>query len=218
MNNPYQVLGVSPSASDEEIKKAYRALSRKYHPDANVNNPNKAQAEEKFKEVQRAYDDIMKIKNGRSDDTADYRQSGSYGGFGGFGGYAYGRQEKNEGGSDYLRSAASYIRAGYYKEALNVLNQMADREAQWYYYSAMANWALGNNVIAKEHANTAVRMAPDNWEYREMLNRMESGTAWYTERSAPFGNGYGNDHLCMKLCLINMFCNLCCGGGGICCL
>ena len=51
MINPYGVLGVSPSATDEEIKKAYRALSRKYHPDANINNPNKMQAEEKFKEA-----------------------------------------------------------------------------------------------------------------------------------------------------------------------
>ena len=60
MMDPYQVLGVSRSASDEEIKKAYRSLSRKYHPDANVNNPNKAQAEEKFKEVQQAYDQLSK--------------------------------------------------------------------------------------------------------------------------------------------------------------
>ena len=60
MFDPYSVLGVSRDASDEEIKKAYRRLSRKYHPDANINNPNKAQAEEKFKEVQQAYDQIMK--------------------------------------------------------------------------------------------------------------------------------------------------------------
>ena len=59
MTDPYQVLGVSRSASDDEIKKAYRTLSRKYHPDANINNPNKAQAEEKFKEVQQAYDQII---------------------------------------------------------------------------------------------------------------------------------------------------------------
>ena len=61
MMNPYQVLGISPGASDDEIKKAYRALSRKYHPDANINNPNKAQAEEKFKEVQQAYEAIGTI-------------------------------------------------------------------------------------------------------------------------------------------------------------
>ena len=60
MFDPYSVLGVSRDASDEEIKKAYRKLSRKYHPDANINNPNKAQAEEKFKEVQQAYEQIMK--------------------------------------------------------------------------------------------------------------------------------------------------------------
>ena len=67
MMDPYSVLGVSRGASDEEIKKAYRNLSRKYHPDANVNNPNKAQAEEKFKDIQSAYNQIM-----------DERQNGSY--------------------------------------------------------------------------------------------------------------------------------------------
>ena len=54
MTDPYEVLGVSRGASDDEIKKAYRKLSRTYHPDANINNPNKAEAEEKFKQVQQA--------------------------------------------------------------------------------------------------------------------------------------------------------------------
>ena len=64
--DPYQVLGVSPSASDDEVKKAYRTLSRKYHPDANINNPDQAAAEEKFKQVQQAYDEVMKIRAGGS--------------------------------------------------------------------------------------------------------------------------------------------------------
>ena len=65
INNPYEVLGVSPSASDDEIKKAYRDLTRKYHPDANVDNPLADLAEEKFKEVQEAYDMIMKERGRR---------------------------------------------------------------------------------------------------------------------------------------------------------
>ena len=118
MMNPYQVLGVSPSASDDEIKKAYRNLSRKYHPDANVNNPNKAQAEEKFKEVQQAYDQIMKEK----------QSGGSYGGYGyhtsgNTGSYQYGGYSNSySSGSDSpkLRAAANYIMNRHYAEALNV--------------------------------------------------------------------------------------------------
>ena len=77
--DPYEVLGVSRNASDDEIKKAYRTLSRKYHPDANVNNPNAAQAEEKFKQVQAAYDQIMKEKE------QGYSGYGSTNGYGGYG-------------------------------------------------------------------------------------------------------------------------------------
>lgn len=224
MNDPYQILGVPRDATDEEIKKAYRSLSRRYHPDANINNPNKAQAEEKFKEVQRAYQDIMKMRSGEYDSAGTYRQGNAgYGGFGGFGGFGdfgqsgYGRSQESSGETDYLRSAASYIRAGYYKEALNVLNQVKDRTAGWYYYSAMANLALGNNVIAREHAETAVRMDPDNWEYQNLLSRIQSGATWYQERSTPFGGMHpGGGDICMKLCIANIVCNLCCGGGYCC--
>ena len=91
MIDPYQVLGISRGASDEEIKKAYRSLSRKYHPDANVNNPNKDQAEEKFKQVQQAYDQIMKEK----------QQGTSYSGYGNSygGGNTYGNSYGDNRGS-----------------------------------------------------------------------------------------------------------------------
>src|SRR5699024_12379612 len=74
MYDPYKVLGISRDATDDEVKKAYRKLSRIYHPDANVNNPNKAQAEEKFKEIQQAYDQIMKEREqGTSNSYSGYR-------------------------------------------------------------------------------------------------------------------------------------------------
>ena len=94
--DPYSVLGVSRDASEEEIKKAYKALSRKYHPDANINNPNKDQAEEKFKEIQAAYQQIMKERTegysyGGGYGRQTYGGSGSgYGGRQGYGGYGQG--------------------------------------------------------------------------------------------------------------------------------
>lgn len=94
MIDPYSVLGLKQDASMDEIKKAYRTLSRKYHPDANINNPNKAAAEEKFKQVQQAYKQIMDEKEGRAPKQS-YQGQGSYGGAGGYGsgsgqgGYGY---------------------------------------------------------------------------------------------------------------------------------
>ena len=87
--NPYDVLGVSPSASDDEIKKAYRDLTRKYHPDANVDNPLADLAEEKFKEVQEAYDTIMHERQAGGSGGYSYGGS-SYGSSGGYSGYGYG--------------------------------------------------------------------------------------------------------------------------------
>lgn len=84
--NPYDVLGVSPSASDDEIKKAYRELTRKYHPDANVDNPLADLAEEKFKEVQEAYDTIMHERASGSSGGYSYGGSSS----GSSGSYSYG--------------------------------------------------------------------------------------------------------------------------------
>ena len=72
MKNPYDVLGVPQNASEDEIKKAYRKLSRTYHPDANINNPNKAEAEEKFKEIQQAYQQIMQEREHGTSGQSSY--------------------------------------------------------------------------------------------------------------------------------------------------
>jgi len=227
MNDPYQVLGIARSASEEEIKKAYKSLSRKYHPDANVNNPNRDQAEEKFKEIQAAYQQIMKER------TGGYNSSyGGYGssaggqtyqdpfGFGGFGGF-YG----NSGGggyeeSSYLRAAGNYIRNGYYKEARSVLDQMGnhERNGRWYYYSAIAHAGMGNRIVGMEHARKAAALEPNNMEYYNLVRQFESGGDWYQQRRATYGYPVmGGNDLCCKICIANMICNTCCGGGIFCC-
>lgn len=204
MMNPYQVLGVSPSASDEEIKKAYRNLSRKYHPDANINNPNRAQAEEKFKEVQQAYDQIMKEK----------QQGGGYSYTSG--GYGYGGSRsyhQSRGESPQMQAAANYIANRHFAEALNVLNNIpfGERAARWYYFSALANQGAGNNIIAKEHAKRAVEMEPSNMEYRQFLQHLEYGGTWYTNMGSSYDRPYASaGNWCLSMLFLHMLCNCCC--------
>ena len=223
MTDPYEVLGVSRDASADEIKKAYRKLSRIYHPDANINNPNKAEAEEKFKQVQQAYQQIM---DEREHGTSG-NQSGSYGGYGSYGGFdpfggAYGRQNASSGDSEQdmrMQAASNYINSGHYREAMNVLNDLKDRTAKWYFLHAIANSGLGNNVNAVEDAKTAVQMEPNNMQYQQLLNQLQSGGQWYSD----MGSGYGYDRTagdfgkwCCECVALNALCNCCCFRGCCC--
>ena len=224
MNDPYKVLGVSPGATDEEIKKAYRKLSRQYHPDANVGSPNAAMAEEKFKEVQQAYNQIMQEKQqgysggsyqNNSYQRQGYSRNGGYSRQGGYGSYG-GETRANQSDSPKMQAAASYINNGSFAQALNILNGMPgdERSAKWYYFSAVANQGAGNNATALEHAQRAVEMEPSNMEYRQFLQNLQYGGTWYQNMGdayeKPFSNMTG---LCLTLCCLSMFC----GGGGMCC-
>ncbi len=240
MRDPYEVLGVSQDASEEEIKKAYRKLSRQYHPDANINNPNKEQAEEKFKEIQQAYQQIMYDREhgtgsyeakqkGTAGGGSSYGGGGSsyggyggYGGFGGFGGFGgYGNEQRGSSSYEeedpYLRSAETYINNGNYDEAINVLNGIQTKTARWYYLSAMANEGRGNNMLARDHAQKAVEMDPNNAQYRQFLQHLEGGGQWYQNMGEEYGNPVNNTgNYCMRLCLAWAACSCCCGGGGMC--
>ncbi len=220
MYDPYAVLGVGRDATEEEIKKAYRALSRKYHPDANVNNPHKEQAEEKFKEIQQAYQQIIYEKeHGSSGSSAYGQQQGGYWDFEDFFG---GRSQQSRQGQDaestYKQAASNYIRSGHYQEALNVLNSISSRDAHWYYLNAIANAGSGNNVAAMDSAQRAAAMEPGNVSYQRLYAQLQNGGSWYYGQRQSYGNPVeGSGDFCMKLCVANMLCNLCCGGG-LCCV
>lgn len=229
--DPYRVLGVSPDASEDEIKKAYRTLSRKYHPDANIGSPHQAEYEEKFKDVQQAYKTIMDIRSGKTQAQSGY---GGYGygggqgfdpfGFGGFGGQAYQQEVSQE--EQYLRSAAQYIQSGYFREGLNVLEQIPKdkRRGTWYYYSAFANYRTGNNAIALEHAKIACEFEPNNFQFRQLLSIITGGESRYQQRSGQYG---GNPTMqmpnyCARTAMAFLCMSMCCGGGYgmplICCI
>ena len=203
MTDPYQVLGVTRGASDEEIKKAYRTLSRKYHPDANVNNPNKEQAEERFKQVQQAYDQIMKEK-----------QQGPFGGFSGT--YYYGSNNTNSQrreSSPKMQAALNYLRNQCYTEALNVLGEIpfSERTGRWYYYSAVANEGAGNTATALEHIRRALDLEPSNMEYRQFQQHLEYGGTWYTNMGSSYDRPYsGYSNFCMSLLCMQALCTCCC--------
>ncbi|MCM1083212.1 MAG: DnaJ domain-containing protein [Clostridium sp.] len=215
MRNPYEVLGVRPGASDDEVKKAYRKLSRKYHPDANINNPHKEQAEEKFKEVQEAYKSIM-------------NKNTSYGsGFGGFnsragfdGGFNRARNEGGGSSSDETHMAAvqNFIINGMFQEAVRTLNDIPNRTARWYYLSAVANYGIGNKALALEHINRAIGMEPNNLEYQAVKQRIQGSGQWYANQGMGYGmpNVYGTS-MCGGPCLDYLMCSMCTPWGGLCC-
>ena len=223
MRDPYQVLGVNASATDDEIKKAYRTLSKKYHPDANINNPNKDAYTEKFKEVQNAYDQIMDMrKRGTSYQSyQDYQNNGNtqyrtYSSFddlfrdfagGGFYQQTYGQEDA------VYSTIRNYIRQGYMNEALSLLNQMNERTAQWFYYAAICHHKLGNNVTAMEYAEKAVQLEPNVMEYQQFLANLKTGRTHYRQTQAQYSSpmsAYGS--FCLRLWLYNLICNCLCGG------
>jgi len=220
MQDPYRVLGVSQAASEDEIKKAYRTLAKKYHPD--VNNGS-ADAEARMKEVNEAYSQIMKMRREGTGSSA-YGQgaySGSSGGYGygnsgyyGYGNYG-GYQQNSYTGNPQLTAARNYVRSGHYHEAMHVLENIHERSAEWYYLSGEANLGLGNRIAALNYARQAVNMDPNNFEYQALLARLEGRTGSYYTNGSPFNS---QQFVCRNplslCCMLSLLCNCCCGGCG----
>ena len=168
--SPYEVLGVTPGASKEEVTKAYRRLAKKYHPDL---NPGDKLAEKKMSEINAAYEAI-KSGNASSD---SYRNDGdsTYTGYG----QRYSRED-----ADRLTDAKTYIERGQFADALSVLSRVRMRNARWFYLSGIANYGLGNTASALRYARQAVMLEPDNPEYRAALNNVTNQRS-YTAPPIP---------------------------------
>lgn len=213
MQDPYRVLGVPSTATEDEIKKAYRNLAKKYHPD--VNNGS-AEAEARMKEVNEAYSTVMKMRR----EGTSYASGGSsgYGGYGGYYGGSTGGSYSSGGysaGSPQMNAARNYIRSGYYQEALRVLENMSDRTAEWYYLCGEANLGMGNRIAALNYARQAVAMNPNNPEYQMLVHRLESGSQFYQQSGAQHGYDIPSAlcrNPCTAFCLANFLCNCLCNG------
>lgn len=190
MEDPYKVLGVSRDASDEEIKQAYRRLAKQYHPDR---NPGDQEAAKKMQEINAAYE---RIKNPAASQADPF--SGS--------------SQNQATGDQYQQAAMQYIRFRRYREALNALQNAQQRNARWYYLSALANDGLGNQVMALEHMKRAVSLEPDNQEYLYALNRLEYGGTAYRQQAETYRGFTMRGDPCTNLCLCwlcQLFCCRC---------
>ena len=209
IEDPYKVLGLSPGASDEEVKKAYRKLALQYHPDR---NPGDEVAARKMQEINAAYE---QIKNPQKAAGSSYGGHGGYGGYSGYGGY--GGYQGGYNSTDYLRSAEQYIFFGRYREALTLLANVSNRTARWYYLSALASEGIGNHVTALEHIRRAVSMEPDNREYLQALENIENGTGTYRSRAESHRGYRFGVSPCALPCLCYILQLFCCRGHFFCC-
>lgn len=199
MKNPYEVLEVSQNASEEEIKEAYKKLVKKYHPDKYQDNPLADLAEEKLREVNQAYDEIMAGRVGGS---------GSYGG-----GYSGAGSSGSYGSSDVsqrYREIRIMLDRDQVVEASSMLNNMGSRDAEWYFLSGVASWKKGWYDDALVKIQQAAAMEPGNLEYRQALQSLGGAANMYG--NSPFaGRGrYGDGMLC-RLCEMYICLDCLCG-------
>lgn len=168
MNDPYSILGVSPQASDDEVKKAYRDLARKYHPDNYHDNPLADLAQEKMKEINEAYEIIQKQREA----GASYGSQRAYQG-------GNSTQRQSYAGSPQYAEIRSLINAGRLQQAESILNAMPNHDAEWNYLMGSVCWRKGWMDEAGRYFRTAASMQPGNVEYRNAVNYMNRNNSAY---------------------------------------
>lgn len=187
MTDPYQVLGVSPSATDEQIKNAYRELARKYHPDNYANNPLADLAQEKMKEINEAYDQIQRQRKQQSSRSGQGYSQGGYS-QSGYSQSGYSRGYAGQGGSQFadIRQLLNANRVSDAEELLEGIPQ-SRRDAEWYFLRGRVFYVRGWLDQAYNYYVRANQMSPGNAEYQTALNQL----MWQRNTGRPAG-GYGD--------------------------
>ena len=198
--NPYEVLGISENASEEEIKKAYKEMVKKYHPDRYQDNPLADLAEEKLQEVNEAYDMLIK-KSGSS--SYDY-------GFGGSSGFGGGASGGGSGRPDYMQ-VRRLIDANNLREAEKILNGTRDRSAEWFFLAGMVSYKKGWYDDARNKLQTASEMEPGNMEYSQAYGRIINMGGQFQNQARGRGyNQQGGDDLCCQALQCYICADCCC--------
>ncbi len=190
MQDPYAVLGVSPQATDAEVKAAYREMARKYHPDNYTDNPLSELAQEKMQEINEAYDTIVRM-----------RQNGG------------GHRTGSTGGSSQYTDIRNMIRANRVLDAEVLLDGMpaATRDAEWYFLKGSVLYKKGWLEDAMQNYSTACRMDPSNAEYRAALNHMQMNRQTGGYRTTTQAGGCSGCDMCSGLLCADCCCE-CMGG------
>lgn len=191
--NPYEVLGVSPNATEEEIKKAYKELVKKYHPDKYADNPLRELASEKLKEINKAYDMIT-------------RQ----------GGYGGGANSSGTGGSTDFYSIRSLITQRRFDEADYALDSSTNKNAEWHFLKSQVYFGKGWTQQGLEHLQRAMAMDPSNFEYRNAYNSIMARSTAYRNMNMGGGTAYSTCDCCSSLICADCCCE-CMGGDLISC-
>jgi molecular chaperone DnaJ len=186
MNNPYEILGITENASQDEIKKAYRNLAKKYHPDQYGNNPLKDLADQKMREVNEAYDILMKNASNNSYNSNNTSSSSS--------------------DSESYRQVRSFIASNKFSLAEQKLNNIRSRNAEWNYLFGIVQIQKGWYDSGLNYIQIACSLDPNNLEYRQTLNSIRNRNSGYKENYYRTTRNNDMCDTCLKLWCLDTMC------------
>ena len=196
MNDPYSILGVSRTATDEQVKKAYRDLARKYHPDNYVDNPLADLAQEKMKQINEAYDQVQKERAGGGT-QAQYA----------YGSYAQQSSQQAYGSDTSFTEVRNAISMGDLDRAEMLLSASRVHNAEWNFLMGSVSYRRGFYNDAEKYFGNAVAMAPQNTEYRQAFSYMTQSASRGASTVRPVSSDDLCD-ICSKLWLADCCCEM----------